>query len=57
MRSQFIQDACSPHLENDIKLYLLLLSQLSELNHIISVIYLLFCIEIILMLDVAVIVN
>lgn len=47
-----------PHLENDTKLYLLLLSQLSEVNHMISVIRLIFGIEItILKLDVAGIVN
>lgn len=56
MRSQFI--ACLPHLENDTKLYLLLLSQLLEQNHIIPVIYLMFCLEIIILkLDVARIVN
>lgn len=56
MRSQFV--AFLLHLENGTKLYLLLLSQLSEVNYIICVIYLMFCIEeIILKLDVAGIVN
>lgn len=56
MRSQFV--VLLPHLENGTKLCLLLLSQLSEVSHIISVIHLMFCIEIIILkLDVGRIVN